>query len=49
MAEVRRMGMAEWFMHFRARFGVRRADASKFRADIETDGLLGEIILGSAS
>ena len=41
--------MAEWFMHLTERFGVRRADASKLRADIEADGLLGEIILGSAS
>ncbi len=54
MAQVRRMGKAELFMHFTERFGVRRADAGKFRADIlalekETDGLLGEIVLGNAS
>ena len=54
MAEMRRMGKAEWVLHFTEPFGVRRAAASKFRADIlalekETDGLLGEIILGSAS
>ena len=54
MAELRRMGKARMLMRSTERFGVRRADASEFRADIlalekETDGLLAGISLGSAS
>ena len=54
MAEVRRMGKAELRMHFTEHVGVQRADANVSRADIlapenETDGLLGEISLGSAT
>ena len=54
MADARRMGKTELFMHFAARVGIRRPDAGEFRADIlalekETEGLLGESIGGSAS
>ena len=54
MADARRMGNTELFMHFAERVGNRRPDAGEFRADIlalekETEGLLGESIGGSAS
>ena len=54
MDALRRMRKAGLLMPFTERFGIRRADAGEFRADIlalenETDGLLGGISLGSES